>query len=158
MNKQQKTAAILLKLTPSKKAELKAKAQSNESTLTAYITKLITDSDISGTSTGQEYYFRYENYWYKTTSKLTDEVLLVTVIDPLCREYKTKFLKIEDKFNIDFYSDFEELLIDFDTESWGNDIKNGTLSDSQRRHHFHMSYLRFLNPNDKEYSDYFKGI
>jgi hypothetical protein len=107
------------------------------------------------------YFFKYKNesgnVWYKTESNLTDETFIVTVVDALCYEYETIFLKIEDKLNIKFYSDFENLLIEYDTESWNEDIKNGTLSDNQRRNHFHMSYLRMLNPNDSDYIDYFKS-
>jgi len=103
------------------------------------------------------YYFRYKNTWYKTESNLKDKTFLVIVIDPLKYEYETKFLNIEDKLNIDFYTDFLDLLIAYDTESWNNDIKNGTLSDTQRRNHFQMSYLRMLNPDEEFYSNYFKG-
>jgi hypothetical protein len=113
-------------------------------------------TDVSNKKQSGEYYFIYKNVWYKTESNLKDETFLVTVIDPLKYEYQTIFLKIEDKFNISFYGDFENLLISYDTESWNEDIKNNTLSDNQRRHHYHMSYLRMLNPNDEDYINYFK--
>jgi hypothetical protein len=102
------------------------------------------------TSTKQEntYYFRYEKEWYKTESNLKDETLIVTGIDPLKYEYKTKLLKIEDKSNIYFYADFEELLIDYDTETWDNDIINGSLLDHHERNFYQMRYLTMLNPDD----------
>lgn len=92
------------------------------------------------TKQGNIYYFRYKGVWYKTESNLKDETLIVTEIDTLSYEYRTKLLNIQDKSNIYFYTDFENLLIDYDTERWNEDREKGQLKDHHERRCFQNQY------------------
>jgi hypothetical protein len=56
------------------------------------------------------YYFVICNKWYKTNSTLTDDILIVTVIDPSGFEYESKIINAEQIKDILFYSDFELFL------------------------------------------------
>ena len=111
------------------------------------------------TRTKQEntYYFIYEDKWYKTRCNLKAKILIVTEINPLKDEYRTKLLKIEDKSNIYFYADFENLLIDYDTERWNDDVKNGTLLDHHERNCYQKQYNLDKLDKDKKIAECVEG-
>lgn len=144
-------STYLLRLEKSKFLEMQAQAKAKGMTFKNY---LLRNHKIDKQNTMNEttYYFKYKNekgtYWYKTSSDLREENLLVTVIDPMCHEYETIFLRIEDKSDILFYKDFLEFLRKEDSECW----KNQT---SDLRFAYEMRYLRHLHPENKEYKEYF---
>ena len=111
------------------------------------------------TRTKQEnaYYFRYEDKWYKTGCNLKAKILIVTEIDPFKNEYRTQLLNIKDKSNIYFYADFENLLIDYDTERWNDDVENGTLLDHHERNFYQKRYNLDKLDKDKKIAECVEG-